>query len=116
LLAAAGALCAQTPTPVTVQFGGLFCGAVRRDSAQVQTYCYLYPAAPTWVLVNNQIANLPPAGGVLLTMFNWCKTYNAARGCTAVDIINWQFTWDGPSAFSWSFVWDGLTIHSGLFQ
>lgn len=47
-------------TPVTVQFGGLFCGAIQRPPNEVQTYCYIYPqSASGWTLVQNSILTLP---------------------------------------------------------
>lgn len=104
------AACGQTitPTPVTVQFGGLYCAAIRRPPVQVQTYCYLYPANPAWVLVANAIDTITP-GGVLVSN-GQCSTSTPNPDptklptCTGGDAIAWQF-WllaDGTIKYSYA--------------
>jgi hypothetical protein len=94
------AACGQTP--VTVQFGGLYCAAIRRPPFQVQTYCYLYPAGPAgWVLVANAIDTITP-GGVLVSSGQCAaSTPNVdptkRPTCTQSDSIVWQF-WLMPDA------------------
>jgi hypothetical protein len=92
-IAAAGA---QTPSPITVQFGGLYCAAIRRPPVQVQTYCYLYPASPSgWVLVANAINTVTP--GSILVSTGQCSASSPNSDptklptCTGGDAIAWQF-------------------------
>jgi hypothetical protein len=64
-------LLAQAPEPV--QFGSLYCGAVRRSAAQVQTYCYQWPKVTTWVLAFNQLSSVPIGSSVQVSFDGECK-------------------------------------------
>ena len=97
LLLASGLLTAQTP--VVAKFGGLYCAAVLR-TPQVQTYCYTFPAAPTWNLVHNKIDS-PPAN----------VTYNYPP---TSDTIVWGFTTDGTSV-QWEYSANRGPLQTGIF-
>jgi hypothetical protein len=123
LLLASGSLMAQTPVGPG-QVGTMYCMAVQRavcvlppancPPAQVQTYCYQYPANPTWVLVHNSIDSLPASGGSLTVSFNW-----------ASDLITWYFVLSGPgdgggtvtapAALEWEYTADQDPIQYGIF-
>jgi hypothetical protein len=111
LLLASGALMAQTPVGPG-QVGGMYCMAMQRGQAQVQTWCYQYPANPTWVLIHNTIDSLPAGGGSLVVSFNWCHTFSAGS-CTG-DAITWQFVWDGTT-LQWEYTADGGALQTGIF-
>lgn len=99
---------ALAQTPVNIQFGGLFCSAIRRASAQVQTYCYLYPPSPTWVLVDNRITTVP-VGGVVVS-FGRCKSANTADPpvCLVGETIVWQFALKNDGSIVYSLSYDGV--------
>ena len=111
LLLLAPGLVAQTPVGPG-QVGAMYCMAVQRAQTQVQTYCYQYPANPTWVLVHNTIDNLPAGGGSLVVTFNWCNAFSAGS-CTG-DAITWQFVWDGTT-LQWEYTADGGALQTGIF-
>jgi hypothetical protein len=108
LLAVAAAL-AQAQTPVNVQFGGLACAAIRRPSAQVQTYCYLYPPSPNWVLVENRITTVTP-GGVMLP-YGRCVARDPqdTTKCASGGSITWQFVLENDGSITYKLTYSGST-------
>jgi hypothetical protein len=119
-------------TPVVVQFGGLYCAAIRRPSFKIQTYCYQYPANPTWTLLHNQIDTVSP-GGTLIS-YAQCIHIDPLDTTKCSDIVPckntyggiawyqfevdaaivWKFTRLNDGTIKYEYSIDGMTLVSGI--